>query len=44
MGIIGEFNNVHIAKKAVERLLQGAKHGNAYNYIQDRLKKETEFA
>ena len=44
VGIIGEFNNVHIAKKAVERLLQGAKHGNAYNYIQDRLKKETEFA
>ena len=44
VGIIGEINAVYIAKKAVERLLQGAKHGNAYKYVQGCMKKATQEA
>lgn len=36
--IIGEINNVLLARQAMEKLLQGAPHGNVYNYIQHQKK------
>ncbi len=34
--IIGEVYDVLLAKHAVERLLQGAPHGNVYKYIESQ--------
>ena len=38
VGIIGEQENVELAKKAIEMLLSGSKHSTAYRFIQDNLK------
>jgi len=40
--IIGESLNVITAKQAVERLLQGAKHGNVYLWIEKQKEAEKE--
>ena len=42
IAIIGYYENVAIARKAIENLLSGSKHGNVYNYIerQKQLKKD----
>ncbi|MBU2634372.1 MAG: KH domain-containing protein [Nanoarchaeota archaeon] len=33
VSIVGEQENVYLAKRAVINLLQGSKHGNVYNFI-----------
>ena len=38
--IIGETLNVILAKQAIERLLQGAKHGNVYVWIEKQKEQE----
>ena len=38
IGIIGEQENVELAKKAIEMLLSGSKHSTAYRFIYDNLK------
>ena len=42
ISIIGYYEDVHIARHAIESLLSGSKHGNVYNYIerQKKLKKD----
>jgi len=39
VGIIGEVENVSVARLALERLLGGAPHGHVYKFIQDMKKK-----
>ena len=34
VGVIGKTENVDIAKRALEKLLQGAPHGNVYKFIE----------
>jgi len=40
--IIGEAVDVMIARQAIERLLQGAKHGNVYGWIERQKEAEKE--
>ena len=40
IGIIGKIDDIDIAKRAVEKLLKGAPHGNVYKYIEMEKKKE----
>jgi len=40
VSIIGTIGNCVIAKQAVERLLQGSKHGNVYNWIEAKRRKD----
>ena len=37
VSIIGPLENVEIAKDAIEMLINGAKHGDVYRYIQKRM-------
>ncbi|MCJ7450256.1 MAG: KH domain-containing protein [Candidatus Nanohaloarchaeota archaeon QJJ-9] len=39
VSILGEVKNVHIAKKAVEKLLEGRSHGTAYQVIDKNRQK-----
>ncbi len=39
VSIIGEHDNVHLAKRAITNLLQGSKHGNVYGFIEKTKKK-----
>jgi ribosomal RNA assembly protein len=34
VSIIGEVSNVLLAKQAIEKLLQGSKHGNVYKFLE----------
>lgn len=34
--IIGEVSNVNLARQALDRLMQGAKHGNVYAFIEKK--------
>lgn len=45
VSIIGSFDNVLLAKKALEHLLSGAPHGNVYKFIENQKKeiKKREF-
>ena len=45
VSIIGYFDNVLLAKKALEHLLSGAPHGNVYSFIENQKKenKKREF-
>ncbi len=39
VAIIGREENVEAAKKAIEKLLGGSKHGNVYGYLERQIKK-----
>lgn len=39
VSIIGEQDNVYLAKRAITNLLQGSKHGNVYGFIERTKKK-----
>jgi ribosomal RNA assembly protein len=39
VSIIGKFEDIQIAKEAVEYLLEGAPHGNVYNFVESAIKK-----
>lgn len=39
VGIIGSIDNCVMARQAVEKLLQGAKHGNVYKWLEFRKKE-----
>src|SRR3989344_2807994 len=39
VSILGEQDNVYLAKKAITNLLQGSKHGNVYGFIERTKKK-----
>ncbi len=36
VSVIGEINNVTLARQALERLMHGAKHGNVYAFIEKK--------
>jgi len=40
VGIIGPIDKVHIARRAVEMILNGSQHGHVYQWIDDQLEKE----
>jgi len=42
VGIIGLIENVMLAKQAVERLLQGSRHGNVYAWLEKQKKEVRE--
>ncbi len=42
ISIIGDVENVQIARKAIQRLLQGSKHGNIYKWLEKRKKENVE--
>jgi len=39
ISIIGNYNNLNMARHAVLNLLQGSKHGNVYSYLEKQRKK-----
>ncbi|MBD3354781.1 RNA-processing protein [Candidatus Woesearchaeota archaeon] len=42
ISIIGDVENVQRARKAIQRLLQGSKHGNIYKWLEKRKKERVE--
>jgi len=39
IGIIGDYENLYLAKKAIEMLLSGRKHSTVYEFLNESLKK-----
>lgn len=37
IGILGKVENVAVARQAIEKILQGAPHGNAYKLVESRM-------
>ena len=36
ISIIGQFQDALVARKAIEKLIQGSKHGNVYRWIEQQ--------
>ncbi len=39
VAIVGNHEDVHVAKQAVEKLIHGSKHGNVYKYVEKQMQR-----